>query len=1008
MTWTTPNIDSLVSEGVSFKNYFTHESSLPSRGALLTGRYPMRLGLWNSGITDAELPLSEYTIGSELQTLGYKTYMIGKWSLGKSTVYHNPINRGFDYFYGFLSDSIDYYTKNAGNYYDLYEGLDLVSNEDEKDESVHSAFLFQSKAQKIIEDHANNNPDDPMFLLYSMQLMGSYGNKYSAPDIYLSRCDVPSGDSMAETEITNLQNYCALNLMLDEAIGNLTCALSANGFHDNTILIVTSDNGGSSNIEGSNYPYHGNMGDHSRGGVSVNAFIHSKLIPSGLLGQVYNGLMHVTDWYPTIMQVASGLQWTGPISGNDIDGLNMWTAITTLGDSPRSEIIHTINDDEISVQIGSLKYDRGIPVHSSVPQFTFEEDLNPTYSNLVCQSPSLVTDQDTDSTDDYLSDENALYDLSTDPYELTDVLDESTYSDTYEYLLERAQVWQTLVTDPTSPSDTGKHKSWKACGGICPWLTDDSTTTTTIEQKYFYEDAPNIIFTLVDDWGYNDVGYRSSYMDWTTPTIDRLASEGVTLDNYFTYYSCVPSRGAFLTGRYSIRLGLWQARESAELPLTETTIAQEMQSAGYRTYMVGKWHMGFSTTSHLPSSRGFDYYYGYLNGFVDYWTKEYGGYLDLHENTELVTDDDEISSDYHNGYLLQSKAEYAIADHATNYPNQPMFMYYAMQLIHGVWSAPDEFLDRCGYPDTTDEISGYLSDVMGNYCALNVMLDEAITNLTCTLESYGMADNTVLIIVSDNGGESTVPGNNSPFRGAKGSFSRGGVSVNGLIHSKYIPDSMKGQSYEGQMHITDWLPTLMGLATNGEWTGSYSGADIDGVDMWDAIMTNSESPHEEIVHYANGDESISIQYNMVKLDKAIIPPGYTTPLYTFDEDNAPENSLYECNDPSLIYDTLDQSRHPRGATKNEAIYYTTETMTQSTLVGYMYNKIGESAIIVAFIGIFMLASILYVQRVHFLKNTVVSDVVERYQTFDEEEDSFLLPNSTTTLKMPKLDNVAAL
>jgi len=105
-------------------------------------------------------------------------------------------------------------------------------------------------------------------------------------------------------------------------------------------------------------------------------------------------------------------------------------------------------------------------------------------------------------------------------------------------------------------------------------------------------------------------------------------------------------------------------------------------------------------------------------------------------------------------------------------------------------------------------------------------------------------------------------------------------------------------------YLLDWLPTLMGLATNGEWTGSYSGADIDGVDMWDAIMTNSDSPHEEIVHYANGpSESISIQYNMIKLDMNVIEPDVTEPLYIFSEDKSSSSSNYLCENPSLIYDT---------------------------------------------------------------------------------------------------------
>ena len=122
-----------------------------------------------------------------------------------------------------------------------------------------------------------------------------------------------------------------------------------------------------------------------------------------------------------------------------------------------------------------------------------------------------------------------------------------------------------------------------------------------------------------------------------------------------------------MTGRYAIRLGLWPSRESIELPLTEATLAQELKSAGYRTYMVGKWHLGFSSAAQLPTTRGFDSFYGYYNGFVDYWTKFYGTHLDLHDNDEIVTNPDELASDLHNGYLLQSKAEKAIVDHVNNF-----------------------------------------------------------------------------------------------------------------------------------------------------------------------------------------------------------------------------------------------------------------------------------------------------------------------------------------------------
>jgi arylsulfatase A-like enzyme len=392
------------------------------------------------------------------------------------------------------------------------------------------------------------------------------------------------------------------------------------------------------------------------------------------------------------------------------------------------------------------------------------------------------------------------YHISEDPYESTNIYSDDSYADVLSYVQERTDYWADYVLAPQIPGDEDKKPYWKAAGGVVPWETSDYVPPR-IPQLYEHKDAPNIVFVLVDDWGWNDVGFRSTYMSWTTPTIDNLAAEGISLENYYTAYSCIPARGAFLTGRYPIRLGLWESGEGAQLPLNETTLGQEMKSAGYRTYMIGKWHLGYSTNQHTPTMRGFDYYYGYWNGYVDYWTKEYGDYLDLHEGIELVTDESEIDATLHNGYLLQSKAEMVIKDHAANFADEPMFLYYAMQLIHGVWSAPQTFLDRCGSP-TDDATDDYVQSVEYNYCALNVMLDEAIANLTCTLEQSGMGDNTILLIVSDNGGESTVVGNSYPWRGQKGSYYKGGMMGTAIIHSKLLPDDVRGTTYDGYMHVT--------------------------------------------------------------------------------------------------------------------------------------------------------------------------------------------------------------
>jgi hypothetical protein len=181
-----------------------------------------------------------------------------------------------------------------------------------------------------------------------------------------------------------------------------------------------------------------------------------------------------------------------------------------------------------------------------------------------------------------------LYDLNEDFNETTNLINDSSYIPILTTLREHAWNWSSLTLNLSDTDIINKYSTWTASNGVVPWLKSDFVPHH-IEQIYAYEDAPHIIFCFVDDWGYNDIGYRSTYMNFTTPNIDRLASEGIKLENYFTHETCIPSRGALLTGRYSNRLGLWkQFHNEAELPLDETTLAHEMKSAGYATYMVSE------------------------------------------------------------------------------------------------------------------------------------------------------------------------------------------------------------------------------------------------------------------------------------------------------------------------------------------------------------------------------------------------------------------------------------
>ena len=125
------------------------------------------------------------------------------------------------------------------------------------------------------------------------------------------------------------------------------------------------------------------------------------------------------------------------------------------------------------------------------------------------------------------------------------------------------------------------------------------------------------------------------------------------------------------------------------------TIAQELKSAGYRTNIIGKWNVGFTTNSKRPNYRGFDYFYGYSQAAIDYYTKYSGNSLDLWENNVLVTNTTELSNSLYSAYLWSQRAEKVIADHSMNYPSQPMFLYFASQLIHDPFEAPVEYQAKC-------------------------------------------------------------------------------------------------------------------------------------------------------------------------------------------------------------------------------------------------------------------------------------------------------------------------
>jgi arylsulfatase A-like enzyme len=321
-----------------------------------------------------------------------------------------------------------------------------------------------------------------------------------------------------------------------------------------------------------------------------------------------------------------------------------------------------------------------------------------------------------------------------------------------------------------------------ACGGS----NDDEAPAVALSQ-------PNIIFILNDDLGWGDVGYHGSVIQ--TPTLDRMAKQGVELDRYYTYSVCSPTRAALMSGRSSLETGVDAPIASADkaLPMDLTLLPQHLKSLGYQTAMIGKWHLGQAQPEYLPHKRGFDYFYGFLSGFQDHYTRiNAEGKYDWQRNDEKVVEP---------GHSTDLMAADAIRQIKGRDKTRPMFLYLAYDAPHTPLQAPEEYVIRNAHiADPTRRL----------YAAMMMQQDDRIAQLLATLEAEGMAKNTLIVWASDNGHQNNSGGSSGGLRGLKGNAFEGGQRVPALA---YWPGTLApGQKLEAMVSVLDWFPTLIKAA----------------------------------------------------------------------------------------------------------------------------------------------------------------------------------------------------
>jgi arylsulfatase A-like enzyme len=336
---------------------------------------------------------------------------------------------------------------------------------------------------------------------------------------------------------------------------------------------------------------------------------------------------------------------------------------------------------------------------------------------------------------------------------------------------------------------------------------------------------PNIVYLLVDDLGWSDCGFMGC-RDIQTPQIDSLASQGAILKSFYVQPVCSPTRACLMSGRYATHTGVYTiVRPGAPwgLPLNERTLPQALREAGYATAICGKWHLGEYKPEYTPTHRGFDQQYGHMFGAIDYFTHLRDGRHDWYRN------DKPSPEEGYSTYLIAKEACRVIASKPDD---KPLFLYVPFNGIHSPLQVPDEYKTPYSeLPEPRRSIAGMLAAV-----------DEAIGQIKEALNAKGLAENTLIIFSSDNGGPN--PGKatiNSPLRAGKGTIYEGGVRV--CAFATWPGQIPAGATIDEPLHGVDWYPTLLKLA----------GASVeqplapDGLDIWPVLTKGAKTPHEAIL-----------------------------------------------------------------------------------------------------------------------------------------------------------------
>lgn len=372
-------------------------------------------------------------------------------------------------------------------------------------------------------------------------------------------------------------------------------------------------------------------------------------------------------------------------------------------------------------------------------------------------------------------------------------------------------------------------------------------------------DQPNIIVILTDDQGWGDLSFNGN-PNLSTPNIDKIGHEGISLNRFYVSPVCSPTRAELLTGRYHHKTGVSGTSKGEErLNVSELTIAEKLKEAGYKTGIFGKWHNGSQFPYH-PLARGFDEFYGFSSGHL-------GNYFNpiLELNGEFVKG---------NGYVTDDLTDHAIEFIKKN-SDQPFFAYIPYNTPHSPMQVPDKYYNKFRNADLEwKNRNPELEDYQNTKAALAMCenIDWNVGKITSTISELGLEENTIIVFMSDNGPDSWRW--NGGMKGKKASVDEGGVKVPCFIKwPKKIPKNKSNNNITG---IIDLYPTLLSLANV-----NYENEGIDGINL-QKLWENNYSTLKERKLFSHWRDNYSVRTERYFLDNSenlydmIHDPGQTT------------------------------------------------------------------------------------------------------------------------------------